>query len=302
LILKSPAKLNLYLKVLAKRKDNYHNLRTIFERISLCDTIVLRLRRDGKIIIRCNNPRVPGGEKNIAFAAARLLQKSLKVNYGAEIKISKRIPVGSGLGGGSSNAASVLLGLNKLWKLSLTKQRLAGLAKKLGSDVPFFIYEKPFAEGTGRGQRIKLLPALNRVRLWHVLAVPKVQVLTPEIYKKWDSNRRTPPLPNIKKIERAGLTMPEYDVKIWTSVLKARALILLSQLLFNDLEKITLKAYPGAKKIKERLEDLGPKAILMSGSGPAVFAVVSSRKEALSLSRKLKAADSSCLVSAVRTF
>ena len=302
MILRSPAKLNLYLKILRKRKDGYHNLKTIFERINLCDTIVLRLRRDGKIIIRCNNPRVPGGEKNIAFAAARLLQKSFKVKYGAEIEIRKRIPVGAGLGGGSSNAASVLLGLNKLWSLSLARRSLLALGEKLGSDVPFFIYEKPFAEGSGRGQKIRLLPMLKKIRLWHVLAVPRVEVLTAEIYKKWDSNRRTPLLLNIKKIERAGLTIPEYDVKILTSALKTGALTLLSQLLFNDLEKITLKAYPGAKKIKERLEDLGPKAILMSGSGPAVFAVVSSRKEALSLSRKLKAADSSCLVSAVRTF
>jgi 4-diphosphocytidyl-2C-methyl-D-erythritol kinase len=291
LIVRSPAKLNLYLKVLRKRKDGYHNLKTIFERVSLCDIISLRLRRDGKIAVCCDNPRVPLADKNIAFVAAALLQKSFRIRQGVEISIKKRIPVGAGLGGGSSNAASVLLGLNKLWKLGLSKAALARLAKRLGSDVPFFIYEKPFAQGSGRGEKIRLLPALNKVRLWHVLVVPKREVLTSEIYKKWDRNRGT-----------FSLTMPEYDVKIWTSALKNRAVDLLPQLLLNDLEKITLKDYPGAKKIKERLRAEGQRAVLMSGSGPAVFAICASRKEALALSRKLGGAGSSSLVVAVKTF
>jgi len=276
LILLSRAKLNLYLEVLNLRKDNYHNIKTIFERIDLSDKIILRPRPDRLIRIICRDSYVPKDKTNLCYRSARLLQESFNIQTGLDIEIIKRIPVGSGLGGGSSNAASVLLGLNKIWKLNLSRERLLRFAKKIGADVPFFLYNSSFAIGEGRGDKIKVL-RLQRVRgFWHILVVPKIKISTALIYKKWDS---------LKNLE---LTRPKYNVKILTSALRKNALPFKSGLLFNNLETATIKLYPKVRHIKEKLVRLGLESILMSGSGPAVFGVVSSRKEAVSLSRKLK--------------
>jgi len=274
LVLNSYAKLNLYLEVLNKRRDNYHNIKTIFERISLSDKIILKSRRDKKIKIICNYPRLPRDSSNLAYRAALLLQDSFKINKGIDIKIIKRIPVGSGLGGGSSNAAAILIGLNKLWGLNLTQSKLANLAENIGADVPFFIYNSPFAEGGGRGDKIKPLKVINNLRLWHILVVPKIEVSTALVYKKWDRLRQ--------------LTESNYDVKILILALKKRDLALMGKILLNNLERITVKLYPKLSRIKEKLIHLGLKSILMSGSGPAIFSVFSSRKEAVSLCRQLK--------------
>lgn len=296
LILNSYAKINLYLEVLNKRKDNYHNIKTIFERIDLADKIILRARRDKKINITCNESGVPQGRSNLAWRSARLLQDSFNIDNGVDIRIIKRIPVGSGLGGGSSNAAAVLVGLNKLWKLNVTQNKLAGLAEKLGCDVPFFIYNSPFAQGEARGDKIKPLKALYFVRLWHILVVPKIGVSTASIYKKWDKYfkafKLTPtPIGRKKDYNKKlvwGLTMPKYNVNILILALRKNDLLLLGDALFNSLEQVSSRLYPQINAIKEKLMQLGAKSILMSGSGPAVMAIVSSRKEALSLSRQLK--------------
>ena len=277
LTLNSYAKVNLYLEVLNKRQDNYHNIKTIFERIDLADKIILKSRRDKKINITCNVAAVPKGHSNLAWRSAKLLQDSFNIDKGVDIKIIKRIPVGSGLGGGSSNAASTLAGLNKLWKLNLIQSKLAGLAKKLGCDVPFFIYNSPFALGEARGDKIKPLKALYSVRLWHILVVPNIEVSTASIYKRWDKNFKT-----------FKLTVPRYNVNIMHLALKKGNFPLIGDALFNSLESVTAALYPQIDAIKERLIQLGAKSILMSGSGPAVFGIVSSRKEALSLYRQLK--------------
>jgi 4-diphosphocytidyl-2-C-methyl-D-erythritol kinase len=276
LTLKSYAKLNLYLKVLNKRKDNYHSIQTIFERISLFDTIAFKPRRDNKIKIACDSPQVPRGSANLAFRSAKLLQDSLNIKKGVDIKIEKRIPVAAGLGGGSSNAATVLTGLNKLWGLGLSCRRLVQLGSKIGSDVPFFIYNCRFARGSGRGDEVTPLKALKASKLWHVLAVPRIRVSTPLIYKRRDKDKK------------ATLTKPVYGVKILTSALLENDLPLISRALFNGLEAVTAKLYPEVNRLKGELLLLGAKSILMSGSGPAVFAIVSSRKEAVFLGRQLK--------------
>lgn len=272
----SYAKLNLYLAVLNKRKDNYHNINTVFERIDLCDKIVLVPRQDKKINIVCTHPAIPkDNSRNLAFRSAKLLQDSFKIDRGVDIKIIKRIPVASGLGGGSSNAAAVLVGLNKFWKLNIAQNKLIILAKKIGSDVPFFIYNSPFAEGRGRGDMIKPLKPLNPVKFWHILIVPRKKVSTMQIYKKWDS-------------VRAKLTSPKYDVKILGSILRKKDFSLISKAMFNSLEQVVTELFPEIRHIKARLMSLGIKSILMSGSGPAVFGMVSSRKEATSLCMRLK--------------
>lgn len=281
LILNSYAKLNLYLEVINKRPDHYHNLKTVFERIDLADRIILKSRPDKKINLICNFPFVPKDNLNLAFKSAKLLQDTFAVDKGVDIKIIKRIPVGSGLGGGSSNAATVLLGLNKLWRLNLAPKKLADLAKRIGSDVPFFIYGLPFALAELRGDKISPLKALKKLRLWHILVVPKIKVSTPIIYAKWDKY-------SSKRNKRAGLTRPKYDVRILNLALRKKDFPLLSKILFNSLEEITFKLYPRVRRIKESLKVLGLKSILMSGSGPAIMGIVSSRKEASALREQLK--------------
>src|SRR3989338_5787466 len=137
LLLRSPAKLNLFLKVNRKRPDGYHDLTTLFERIDLCDDIRLAVNTAGRIRIFCRQPQVPKDSRNLAYRAARLLKDEFSLKEGVDITITKRIPVAAGLGGGSSNAATVLLGLNKLWGLSLPLWKLSSYGKKIGSDVPF---------------------------------------------------------------------------------------------------------------------------------------------------------------------
>ena len=292
MILYSYAKLNLYLEILDKRSDNYHNIETVFERINLSDKILLKSRPDKKIKIICNNPQVPKDSSNLCFRSAKLLQDEFNLSYGADIEIRKNIPVGAGLGGGSSNAATVLLGLNKIWKLGLSRRKLLCYAQKIGADVAFFIYDTPFAVAKGRGDEIKPLASQRVKRIWQILIAPRFPVATPLVYKEWD---------RLKKNKKARLTKPVYNVKMLTLALKRGDTLLLKKCLFNSLEQATLKLFPQLKRVKEKLEKLGLEAILMSGSGPAVFGIVSSRKEAEAFSRSIQRQNRSWRVFAVRT-
>ncbi|MDD2680166.1 MAG: 4-(cytidine 5'-diphospho)-2-C-methyl-D-erythritol kinase [Candidatus Omnitrophica bacterium] len=274
LLIHSFAKLNLALAIINKRPDNYHNLNTLFERISLGDKIILKTRRDKLIKIHCSAQGVPRDKANLCWQAARLLQDKFGIEKGLDIKIIKRIPVAAGLGGGSSNAASVLLALNKLWKLKLSKSRLAALGVQLGSDVPFFIYNAPFAQGQGRGEKIRPLDKLHKVKLWHILVTPKIHVSTPLVYKEFDAF--------------SGLTKPASNVKIIISKLAKKNPLFKPGLLFNSLEPVTLKLYPEVGRIKAKLKRLGLRNNLMSGSGGAVFAIVASKEEAVRVARRLK--------------
>ncbi len=290
----SYAKLNLYLKVKNRRKDKFHNIETLFERISLSDTINLKSRQDKEIRIICNNPLVPKDNSNLCYRAAKLLKEEFKIDRGVDIQIIKRIPVGAGLGGGSSNAASVLLGLNKLWGLELSAKALAKLAGRIGSDCPFFIYNTSFALGRGRGDKISALKNLNKVSFWHILVVPKIKVSTPFIYKKWDEFTR-----GAGKGD-AGLTILKHNVKILIlELIKKR--VLTQGLLLNSLENVTANLYSQVKDVRKKLKSLGLKLILMSGSGPATFGICSSGKEANRICRQIKEENRAWQVFVVRT-
>jgi 4-diphosphocytidyl-2C-methyl-D-erythritol kinase len=273
LITKSFAKLNLYLKILNKRKDKFHNLNTLFCRIDLADTIILKNRKDNLIKIKCNNRYVPTGATNLCWRAAKLLKQKFNLNSGLDIEIKKRIPVGAGLGGGSSNAASVLLGLNKYWSLNLSQKKLASLGVKIGSDVAFFIHNTRFALAGGRGDKIKPVTALKELKLWFILVCPDVNVSTPLIYRKFD--------------HFSGLTMPKGNVKILTSELLRKDKGFDTACLFNDLEGVTIRLYPVVNQVKKALSSIGLEKIMMSGSGPAVFAVCNSYRQAKDLSIKV---------------
>lgn len=267
--LKSPAKVNLYLKVLSKRPDGFHELETVFERIGLFDEISLINNESGQIRIQCNHPDVPCDERNLAHKAARLLQQTTKVSNGVTIRIKKNIPVAAGLAGGSSNAATVLMGLNRLWKLGLSRRRLANLAGTIGSDITFFLYNTPFALGQGRGERIK--PLRVDKKLWHVLVVPHVKLLTRDVFGAF----------------KLGLTNQKGSVNILIRHLKKSDLNVLSCLLTNDLEPVAMRLCPRLKKIKRRFQMFGADRVLLSGSGPSIYALIDSKKEAQKLARKL---------------
>jgi 4-diphosphocytidyl-2-C-methyl-D-erythritol kinase len=191
----------------------------------------------------------------------------VKVRSGVRITITKRIPVAAGLAGGSSNAAAALVGLNRLWDLRLSRGQLLAHAAALGSDVAFFLYDAPFAIGTGRGEIIK--PLLFQAKLWHFLVVPKAPLLTKEVYGHF-----SPPL-----------TKPDGDVTIILRSLQKADPAGVGAGLFNDLEAPILALKPHLGKLKARVARQGVLGAAFSGSGPSVFAVTSSKEEALRLKK-----------------
>jgi 4-diphosphocytidyl-2-C-methyl-D-erythritol kinase len=295
--LTSYAKLNLYLRVLRKRPDNYHSILTLFERISIADQIGLRLIPHRAVKIVASGLSVPLGRDNLVYKVGSLLQKEFKITTGVQINIKKQIPISAGLGGGSSNAAAVLLGLNQLWGLNLSLKQLVGIAGKIGADVPFFLYNSSFAYATSRGDRIKVLEL--PVELWHVIVVPRIKVFSSLIYKKWDESRKNRGSvrhlwgfknnKSLKHHKGTGLTNRQSIIKILKAALLKKDPLKLSELLFNSLEQVSSAIYPVIRRTRLAFADAGLKAISMSGSGSAMFGLVSSRKEAYGVARQLRA-------------
>lgn len=270
LSLRSPAKLNLFLKVLHKRKDGYHSLETLFERIDLCDHLRLTKNKEGGIRIFCDHPDVPLDSQNLVYQAVELVKEEFGITEGIDIHITKRIPVAAGLGGGSSNAAAALLGVNRLWRLKMTRKKLLALARTIGSDVGFFIHNCSWAEGRGRGDRItrRIIP----VRLWHIVVVAPLKVYSKDVFAAWNNER---------------LTKPGDDVKIFTRFLRKNNLSILETLLHNDLEQAIVRLHPQLLSLKQHIAHLVQKPVIFSGSGPALFALASTHKEAQDLKAAL---------------
>ena len=267
---KAPAKINLFLKVNYKRPDGYHDITTVFERINLFDDIILKDNvQNQNVIIACDCLEVPLDHKNIAFQAALLFKEKFNIKRGINIHITKRIPVAAGLGGGSSDAAATLLGLNKLWNLGLSIQDLLPLAEQLGSDVPFFLYDVPLALGRQRGNKIE--PLCFDKTLWHVLVASEVQLYSSRIYQGINLE----------------LTRKSADAKIFISHLKSHNLDKIGQLLANDLEEVIFNFQPQLKSLKKRLKDLGSSGVMVSGSGPTVFGLIPTQKDAYNLMQNL---------------
>lgn len=267
----SPAKLNLYLEVLNKRPDGYHNIRSLFERISLSDELTFK-QSDGQCIeIKSDSKDIPKDGRNLVYKAASLLRDTLGIKKGVSIEIKKRIPVGSGLGGGSSNAASALLALKNLWNLRLSQKKLLAYGSYLGSDVAFFLSGASFAVGEGRGEKIKPLTHFKK-KFWHIIIVPDFKVSTQEIYAGLDN------LENCNKRE----------TNLSARQLSQAAKIPLGNIIYNRLEEATFKRYPKVKELKEALLSRGVQNAAMSGSGGAVFGIVNSRKEGLRLLESFK--------------
>lgn len=252
----APAKLNLFLHVVGRRDDGYHLLQSVFTLIDCCDRIRLRVRPDGRIR-RANDVEGVPESSDLAVRAARLLREATGTSLGADIEVEKRIPIGGGLGGGSSDAATVLLALDRLWKTGLGPEALEELAPALGADVPFFVYGRSaWVEGIGERLRpIEVPPA------WYLVLVPPAQVPTAEIFAAAELTRNTEAL----KIE-------DFSAQAGGSAAPGR------KRLRNDLEPVVTKRYPEVARHLQWLRQHGDAR--MTGSGGCVFASYDSREAA----------------------
>ncbi|GEB34014.1 4-diphosphocytidyl-2-C-methyl-D-erythritol kinase [Brevibacillus sp. 1238] len=256
---KAPAKINLTLDVLAKRPDGYHEVEMVMTTVDLADRVDLTLREDGEITLDCSASFVPDDIRNHAYKAAVLLKERYQVRQGVRLYIDKQIPVAAGLAGGSSDAAATLRGLNQLWNLGLSLDELAEIGAEIGSDVPFCVYGGT-ALAKGRGEQITHLG--TPAPCWVILAKPPIGVSTPDVY----GNLRVDKIDNHPDTRQMLQAISEQDFS------------LMCQSLGNVLENVTLSLYPQVRQIKELMIASGADGVLMSGSGPTVFALV--QKEA----------------------
>jgi len=248
----SPAKINLFLQVTGKRPDGYHELFSLMCCLDLFDVIFIHFGGQ-KIAIDSANSQIPLDETNIVHKATTLFFKKLKVTGGVSIRIEKSIPVAGGLGGGSSNAASTLLGLNQHYGSPFSRDELMSMGLELGADVPFFIFQKP-AFASGVGEKLEAYPGSLP---YHVLLLdPGVEVHTGEVFR--NLNLR---LTKCKKI----ITKPSLKQSGFDALLH----------LCNDLETVTISKYPIIESLKKQLLSHGALGALMSGSGPTVFGLFS---------------------------
>jgi len=256
------AKINLYLDVVGKRPDGYHEIETIFHSIGLHDDIYLRKRADRQIIVHCEHPHVPRDPRNLAYRAAKLLLDDMPDLSGVEITILKRIPVAAGLGGGSADAAAVLCGMNALFDLGLTQTDLMKLGVQLGADVPFCILGGA-ALGRGIGEILTPLPPMEEAAI--LLANPGFEISTAWVYQQIN----------------LSLTPPKKNVTILTRCLQNGEFFNIMRHLYNGLEVPVLSKYPAVAEIKAQLNRYPSSCgVLMSGSGGTVFAFMQNRAQA----------------------
>jgi 4-diphosphocytidyl-2-C-methyl-D-erythritol kinase len=251
--LPSFAKINLYLKVLGKRDDGFHELCTVFQTVSLHDD--LTFEEDEKLIFTCDDAAIPIGDDNLVVKAAGILRDNYGVTKGAKIHLQKRIPAPGGLGGGSSNAAVTLLGLAKLWEINITQEELTRTGRELGSDVPFFLHGGR-AIGTGWGEEIT--PIDQTPEKYILIVTPDVEISTREAFARLEAPRLTP------EALKSNLIVCRFE---------AESLDLRHTALINDFEKSVFETAPEVGRVKERLLELGAAQALMSGSGASVFGI-----------------------------
>ena len=263
LILRTPAKINLCLNVLGKRPDGYHEVEMLMQAVDLCDEVTVRLAGSG-ITVLCDSAAVPGGEGNIAWRAARDMRERAGQTSGISVEIKKNIPVAAGLGGGSSDAAAVLVACNRLLDMGLDRDELASIGTVLGMDVPFFLYG-PTALARGRGEVLTSLPPPPK--FWVLLVNPGFGTSTAWVYNNLNFGlTKKGDCTNI-----AGLNVSQ-----------------IAALLHNDLEAVTAAAHPAIGEMERALLDAGALGARMSGSGPTVFGVFDTETSCRESAKKLQ--------------
>ncbi|MCD5414488.1 MAG: 4-(cytidine 5'-diphospho)-2-C-methyl-D-erythritol kinase [Clostridiales bacterium] len=257
------AKINLSLDVMKKRYDGYHEVKMIMQQIDLYDIVTLTENDRQTINIRTECEYIPTDEKNIAYQAAELLKEKLDISKGVDIRIEKNIPVAAGLAGGSSNAAAVLLGLNRLWDLHLTTKELMLWGVEIGADVPFCVLGgAALAEGIGEN----LTPIRGLENVWVVISKPSFSVSTEGIYKQLD----------LSKLKQ------RQDIYVLIDAVERGDLVKLSKNMFNVLEEVTALKHPIIKQIKKKMLEYNAIGSIMSGSGPTVFGIYKNYERAKS--------------------
>ena len=265
---KAPAKVNLFLEILDKRDDGYHEIETIMQEIDLADILQFEETQEG-VKLECNDKNIPVSQDNLVCKAANLILKECGIKKGVLINLEKNIPVGAGLGGGSSDAAATLKALNSLWKVGLSNEELMEFAAKLGSDIPFFINGKT-SLCRGRGELIA--PVEVRSRMDYIILFPRVHISTETIYK------------NLK----IDLTKKRKDVSFFLDALKYSEVASISKLLFNRLEEVIFATYPDLLQVKSDLESFDFCGVSISGSGSAFFGLCNDRHQAEVIKSKVE--------------
>lgn len=261
IVLKARGKINLTLDVVGKRDNGYHDLRMIMQTINLYDTITIKKTKTPGIRINNNLAWLPKDDRNITYKAAEKFLKEANITSGVYIDIFKRIPVAAGLAGGSSDAAAVLVGLNKLFETHFSKKKLMEMGLEIGADVPFCILRGTvLAEGIGE----VLTPLPSLPSLYIVLAKPNISVSTASVYKALKLDEIT--------------KHPKTDE--YVEAIKARDIPYMTNNMDNVLEEVTIKMHPQIEKIKEDMLAQGALGSMMSGSGPTVFGIFPSKHKA----------------------
>jgi 4-diphosphocytidyl-2-C-methyl-D-erythritol kinase len=251
---RTPAKINLGLHIHKKRDDGFHELESLFQMVAWYDEVEIE-ETQGNVKLFCDTPGIPNDETNLVVKAARLLQNRCPGKCsGVKITLKKNIPSGAGLGGGSGNAAGVLLALNIIWNLKIPSDDLISMASELGSDVPFFLMS-PCAIGTGRGEILQSVE--NRISFYILMIYPGFPIPTPWVYG------------NLK----LKLTKPENNISILKNFILRSEFAQLGAALCNDLEPVVFKRYPEILRIKNELLSSGAGGALLSGSGSTVFGI-----------------------------
>jgi 4-diphosphocytidyl-2-C-methyl-D-erythritol kinase len=263
LSLKAPAKINLFLKILNRRSDGYHEIESLMQKIALFDMLHLSRKGEG-IFLSCPGSKVPEDRENLVYRAADAFFSATRIAPGVHIVLEKNIPVAAGLGGGSSDAAAVLVGLNKLLAADLETECLMDIGLKLGADVPFFLEDCSLALATGIGECLQKVDPIREY--WILLVNPGFAVSTKWVYEKFPLTSYSNPY-----ILARGQLMDGESHTISPGLFEE---------LGNDLEAVTVKRYPEIGNIKNELKKAGAIAALMSGSGPTVFGLFSGKEEA----------------------
>lgn len=259
--LKAMAKINLGLDVVRKREDGYHEVRMIMQTIRMYDQIMLTEQKEPGIKVKTNVSFLPVNEDNLVYKAAKLLMDEFQVTSGVEIDLRKFIPTAAGMGGGSSDAAAVLVGVNRMFKLGLSKQQLMERSVAIGADVPFCVL-RGTALAEGSGEVLTPLPPLPKCFV--LIAKPPINVSTKFVYTNLRANELT--------------WHPDIDGQI--QALRDGDLEEVCRKMGNVLENVTIPAYPIISTIKEKMLQCGAVNAMMSGSGPTVFGIFSEREQA----------------------
>ena len=260
----SPAKVNLFLKVVSKRPDGYHNIVSIVDIISLFDVIRIEEIPDDIVSVKDDKDVLPDGMANTMYRAVIALKERFNIRSGVSVYVEKHIPIGSGLGGPSSNAATVLRELTKIWGIPISETELKEIGSNVGADVPLFLYGKPCVmRGIG-----SVISPIELPSLWYLIVYPNVSISTRRVYE------------GLKIV----LTKKQNDIKL---VAKFNNSWEISAILENDLERVGILLCPSIQTIKQRLIEAGAQGTLMSGSGSSVFGIFETEEGAIKASASL---------------